>query len=363
MSNSKKKSSIIVNTLVLLIVSVIAVALLATVNQFTRGPIAQAEIDARAAAYKVVYPSAENFAEIEDTEKLIEQSADVLAKAGLEGCKINDVLAVTDKAGKTVGYVISSTSPSGYGGDVQVAIGISAGKLTGFDVIDHKETPGFGAKCEEDTFKSQFAGKAAKTLAFTKSGAKSDTEFDAVSGATITSNAIQDALNAAITFYQANFGGGVEAVEEVDPMEKAYEGVNLDALTDVDVVETSNDDYTVDAVSKTEDGGYIISVTAHNGYDGDLQIAIGIDANSIIKGYGVLMCNETKGLGSQCTKDEYGAQFVGLKAETVSFVKGGGANKDNNEIDAIASATITTNATITAVNGAIEYYNNNLKGE
>ena len=97
--------------------------------------------------------------------------------------------------------------------------------------------------------------------------------------------------------------------------------------------------------------------TAHNGYDGDLQIALGIGNDGIIKGFATIVCNETKALGGQCTSDEFAQKFVGMSADKdVTFVLSG-ANADNNEIDQIASATITTNAVTTAVNGAIKYYN------
>lgn len=363
MAKEKKKSNLLLNTFVLGLVSAVLVLCLAVVNQVTMGPIEQAEINARAEAYKAVYPNAQAFAEVDDTEKLIEGSGEVLSKAGLDGCSINDVLAVTDTSNNIKGYVVSATSPNGYGGDVQVAVGIEDGKLTGFDVISHGETPGFGAKCTEDEFKTQFAGKSAEFLSYSKTGAQSDTEFDAISGATITSNAVQEAVNAAIAFYQASFGGGIVEEEEVDPLVKAYPEANLEELEDVDVVETKTDDYMIDFVKKTADGGYLIASTAHNGYDGDLQIALGIDKDGVITGFSTIVCNETKALGGQCTSDEYGKQFAGLQAKEVKFVQGGNANHDNNEIDAIASATITTNATITAVNGAVEYYNANLKGE
>ena len=67
-------------------------------------------------------------------------------------------------------------------------------------------------------------------------------------------------------------------------------------------------------------------------------------------------------MGGQCASDEFAAQFVGMKAQEVKYVASG-AKIENNEIDAIAAATITTNAVTTAVNGAIDYYNSNLKGE
>lgn len=360
---AKKKSSIFMNTLVLLIVTFVCVALLAVVNQITRGPIEQAEINARAETYKSVYSAATNFAEIDGTDEMLEQAPEMLASAGYDGCFINDVLSVTDANGAVEGYVIAATSPSGYGGDLQIAVGITKdGKLTGFDPISHSETPGFGSKCGDEEFKSQFAGKPAVKLEYSKTGATAENQFDAISGATITTNAVNEAVNAAIVFYQANFAGGVQAVEEVDPLQQAYPDADLEALTDVAVANAEGENYTVNEVKKTADGGYIITVTAHNGYDGDLQIALGIGSDGIIKGFGTLICNETKALGGQCKTPEFAEKFVGMTADKVTHVPSGAA-VENNQIDAIASATITTDAVLTGVNGAIDYYNTELKGE
>lgn len=360
---SKKKSNIFINTLVLVLVTFVAITALAVVNQITREPIAQAEINARAEVYKVVYPNAPKFAEIENSESIIEGSAEMLKSAGYDGCFINDALSVTDDGGTVLGYVIAATSPSGYGGDLQIAVGISKdGKITGFDVVSNNETAGLGSKCTEPEFKSQFANKDAKVLEYTKSGATADNQIDVISGATITTNAVTEAVNAAIVFYQENFGGGVQAVEEVDPMQKALPDADLESLTDKEFTPVSNDDYTIDSVKEAAGVGYIVTCTAHNGYDGDLQIALGIGTDSTIKGYAATICNETKALGGQCASDEFAAKFVGMKTDKVTFVASG-ANPDNNEIDMITGATITTNAVVTAVNGAIDLYNDQLKGE
>ncbi|MGN1421563.1 MAG: RnfABCDGE type electron transport complex subunit G [Eubacterium sp.] len=363
MAEKKKKSSVLVNTLVLLVVTFVAVLLLAVVNQVTRGPIAQAEINARAEIYKVVYPDAENFAEAENTEALLEGSAELLASEGYTGCSINDFLVVEDSSKAVKGYVIAATSPNGYGGDIQVALGITAdGKITGFDVVSNSETAGLGSRCTDPEFKDQFAGKSASMLEYTKSGATADNEIDAISGATITTNAVTEAANCAIVFYQENFGGGVEEKSEADPMEKAFPDADLDSLVDLEVKDAGNDDYTVDEVKEVADKGYIVIVTAHNGYDGDLQIALGIGKDDTIKGFATVVCNETPPLGGQCTSDEFAQQFADMKLGKVSYVASG-ADKANNEIDAISGATITTNAVLTAVNGAVDYYNAELKGE
>lgn len=323
----KKKSSILVNTLVLFVVTFIAVAALAVVNQITKGPIEQAEINARAEAYKIVYPDAQSFAEVADTEKLLEESAQMLSDAGFDGCSVNDVLAVTDSSSATVGYVISATSPKGYGGDIQVAVGISSkdSKLTGFAVLTSNETAGLGSKCSDAEFTSQFAGKPAATLT-AKAGASADNEIDAVSGATISSKAVTEAANAAIIFYQSNFGGGVEAAAP----------------------------YTIDSAEETADG-YKIVVTTNKGFAGDIQLAIEIDKKETITAFEVLSSNETPGYGAACTEEDYAKQFVGLKADAVTMVDSD-AKAENNEVDAISGATFTTKAIDIAVNGAIMHY-------
>ncbi len=201
-----KKSNMFKNTLILVVITLVAVAALAVVNQITKEPIAQAEINQKAEAYKVVYADAVGFDEIDGLDKMIENSAMLFDDNGLSGCTVSDALAVKDANGNVEGYVISSTSPNGYGGEIQVAIGIKNGKLTGLTVISNSETPGLGSKCTESDFQNQFKNKSAEILSYTKSGASSDTEIDAISGATITTSAVTEAVNAAIVFYQSNFG-------------------------------------------------------------------------------------------------------------------------------------------------------------
>ena len=167
-----------------------------------RSPIAKAQDKARLEAYEVVYPDAQ-FEALDNTDEILKASSASLKKENLSQCTVDDVLKATDKNGNLIGYVFSATSPSGYGGDVKVAIGVSAktNKLTGFTVLSHSETAGLGAKATEDDFKSQFIGKSANGINYTKNGASSDNEIDALSGATITSNAVCEAVDSALAVY------------------------------------------------------------------------------------------------------------------------------------------------------------------
>ena len=196
------KNKFLKNCLALFLITLVAGVSLAFVNEITKEPIAQAQDKARLEAYEVVYPNAK-FETLENTDEILKNSKASLKKENLSQCTVDDVLKATDENGNTIGYVFSATSPSGYGGDVKIAVGVSNkdNAITGFTVLSHSETAGLGAKATEDDFKSQFVGKSANGINYTKTGAKSDSEIDALSGATITSNAVCEAVDSALAVY------------------------------------------------------------------------------------------------------------------------------------------------------------------
>ena len=196
------KNKFLKNCLALFLITLVAGVSLAFVNEITKEPIAQAQDKARLEAYEVVYPNAK-FETLDNTEEILKNSSASLKKENLLQCTVDDVLKATDESGNTIGYVFSATSPSGYGGDVKVAVGVSDkdNSITGFTVLSHSETAGLGAKATEDEFKSQFIGKSANGINYTKTGASSDSEIDALSGATITSNAVCEVVDSALAVY------------------------------------------------------------------------------------------------------------------------------------------------------------------
>ena len=364
---SNKKTNLFVNTLVLLLVTFVAVTALAVVNQITAGPIAQAEINQKAEAYKVVYPDATEFAEIDGIDDMLADSSQLLADNGFEGCSINEALAVKSSSGDIEGYIVAATSPYGYGGDIQVAIGIKDGKLTGFTVISNSETAGLGSKCTEPEFTAQFKDKSASILTYTKAGASSDTEIDAISGATITTNAVTGAVNAAIIFYQSNFGGGVQEIAKPDLTEfyqKAYPSAtefadveNAEAVLSESkkVLESYGlTDCTVEEVKVVNGGeGYVISTTGIGfAKSAPIQIAVGIKGDKLT-GFAVVSQMETEGYGAVCAEDSFASQFAGKKLGVLKAKVGATAD---DEIDAISGATFTTNGVTNAVNAAIVFY-------
>ncbi len=99
------------------------------------------------------------------------------------------VALVLDADGNPVGYSVEAKA-GGFGGDVEVMVGYNLlGEVIGVNVIAHSETPGLGAKAAEDTFLKQYAGQTGKVTL--------GEGVDAISGATISSNAVTEAVNAA----------------------------------------------------------------------------------------------------------------------------------------------------------------------
>ncbi len=98
------------------------------------------------------------------------------------------VYTVSDN-GAVIGYCVQLAS-AGFGGDVSLMVGYRAdGSILGVQVVSHSETPGLGARVEEETYLSQYNGKTG--------GLKLGQEVDAISGATISSRAVLEGVNKA----------------------------------------------------------------------------------------------------------------------------------------------------------------------
>ena len=172
----------------LCIITFIAAAMLCGVNAMTKDKIAANAVKKRDDALSAILTSAESFNEISES-----------IFAGMTG-------------EETVGYCVTVDAPGGYGGDISMMVGFYRdGSISGIEILSHGETAGLGANCTSDRFKGQFTGKTAP-VAVIKGAAASSNQFSAITGATITSRAIEKGINNA---YEAlnNAGlleGGVE---------------------------------------------------------------------------------------------------------------------------------------------------------
>ena len=194
------------------LITLIMGAILGTVYGITKDPIANVEQQAKADAYKEVFPEANTVLTMMDGG-LSEAEAGIQMNAINSNLKntgkfdntrideINFAITGTDKdnPGNMLGFVVLVTNDKGYGGELQLAIGISStGEITGISFLKINETAGLGMKANTDKFKQQFIGKQVGQFTYTKTGSTADSEIDALSGATITTSAVTEAVNAAL---------------------------------------------------------------------------------------------------------------------------------------------------------------------
>ena len=175
----------------LLIISAVAALLLALTNSVTADTIAQRSEQANAEARKLVLDSAETFEEVKD-----------IKTDNSKGIEVAEVYEAKDASGNTVGYTLK-VLPSGYGGKIELMVGIDSAnsQVSGINVVSNSETAGLGARSTEPEFSDQYKGKPLEELSVLKNGTPGDTEIKEISGATITSTAVTNGVDAAIEVY------------------------------------------------------------------------------------------------------------------------------------------------------------------
>ena len=184
MSEQTKKltaKGVLQPALSLFLFCLIVTALLAGTNLLTKDKIAEQERIAEETSRMTVSPGADAFTASED-----------------------GTYYIAEADGETIGYVFTTTASS-YGGEIKVMTGISAdGTVTGVSLLSISDTPGLGMNAEKESFRDQYK-KAAPYDGFTviKNGTPGDTEISAMTGATITSSAVTNAVNDAIAQYYA----------------------------------------------------------------------------------------------------------------------------------------------------------------
>ena len=164
----------------LFLITAVVAAALAGVNTITKDAIAANQEKKTQDALAVVLPDAGS-----------------LEKVALSG----DTGIVSEVYTDGSSYAVK-VLPGGFDGEITMMVGIADGKITGISVISHTETPGLGAvaaaqNAKGEAFRGQFVGQSSELAV--------GDQIDALSGATITSNAVVTGVNAALS-YVANMG-------------------------------------------------------------------------------------------------------------------------------------------------------------
>ena len=183
----------------LFLITLISGILLGAVYEVTKEPIEQANNAALYAAYEELLPGSKDY---EADDAAVQKANEALPSQNYGKVTVDNIVAAKDEAGNNMGYIVTATDGEGYGGAIQLTVGYKAGddgKLvsTGISFLSISETAGLGMNAKNPAFKDQFNGKGTDPLTVTKSGNADDTEINAMSGATITSKAVTNAVNAA----------------------------------------------------------------------------------------------------------------------------------------------------------------------
>ena len=270
------------------LITIIAAACLGVINEVTRDTIAEQTRTAITSAWRELLPGA-HFPDIPEVGELPEE----YVYSGI----IDD---------EVVGYV-SQVVVSGYANDVQVIVGTDPeGTIVGISVggANFAETAGLGAKAKEPAFTEQFKGKIAPLVVHE--------DIDAITAATITSNAVVRGVNTA-----------VESIAKV---------------ADFEIASTAEG-------GALGDGRYSATV---RGFDGPIYVELLLDDAGVIQTIqiGDDSFSETPGFGTKALEPAFSDQFIG-KSGHVEL---------GTDIDVIAGATITSQAVVDAVNLALLYH-------
>lgn len=204
-------NKIIKDALILMAITLVAGVCLGFVYDITKDPIAKQEVTAKEEAYKAVFPDMEvmgavydELSEEESLKKVQEEAGSILEANQFTGARVEEAYLALGSQEEVLGVVMNVTTTEGYGGDINFSIGIgSDGTVNGIEILSISETAGLGMKAADEAFKEQYADKNVESYEVTKTGATEENQIDAISGATITSNAVTDGVNAGLCYFSS----------------------------------------------------------------------------------------------------------------------------------------------------------------
>ena len=190
------------------------------------------------------------------------------------------------------------------------------GTVTYMVVDASSETEGLGKKTMEEAFTSQFIGKAGPFVL--------GENVEAVSGATVTSAAVTNAVNSLL----GTFPAAVQTAESRSAADISAERLAA-AVEEAPKPER---------VPVFEAGEHTLTVKGFNG--GDIAINVTLDDQGTVTALTVDASSETEGLGQKASEEAFTSQFIG---KTAPFVLG-------EDLDTVSGATITSAAVVNALN-------------
>ena len=175
-------------------VAVIMGGILAYENHLTEGPINEQKAKALADGIKTVMC----------VDNLTVHQTDTVQTKGPKGKDVTFIIYQTqDAQGKDLGAAVE-TIANGFGGELKLLVGFAPdGKILGYTLLEHAETPGLGAKADKWFQKGEKGDIIGKSPAEPLTVSKDGGQVDAITASTITSRAFLFAVNSAYNAYKA----------------------------------------------------------------------------------------------------------------------------------------------------------------
>lgn len=181
----KSLKEIIVPTIVLFVICLAATFLLALTNNVTAPKIETLTAETEKKSRAEVLPEADTFSNAKSLS--------------VDGAQYSYFIGY-DENGDIAGYTFT-TSAKGYGGDVVLMTGVdTSSAVTGVTTLVLNETAGLGMNAQKESFRNQYVGKSG-IIGVSTVGNSAENGIDAMTGATITSKAVTNAVNLALELY------------------------------------------------------------------------------------------------------------------------------------------------------------------
>lgn len=300
----------------LIIVVLVSGGILKLADNYLAPLIDSGAISQDKASLEKVFPGTTEFAPVETTDE-----------SGI-------ITAAYEAVG--TGFAYKATVP-GYAAPITFMVGIgNDGVVTGLDMIEVNDTPGIGAQVKDAPFIDSIVGKT------------STDAFATISGATVSSSAVISGIDAAKADFNERQGIVDDGTSTPEPVET---GLNFGSEIKIHRALGEKTKGTIE--SQTEDEGDVLTYTVLvKGYkileEGEsvapnkILVTIDKESQTIVK-VEVAEVNDTKGLGSQISEQEFLDQFTGL---SITDEAAG--------IDAISGATVSSESAVNAVKAAID---------
>ena len=203
----ERKKAIPKPVIILLVITLVAGLALSGVYVLTKDTIAENQALANKAALMEVLPEATDFVSDDDLQAKISAQGDTYG-ADFGGAKIESAAMGVDASGNSVGYAVTVFNSDSYDGGLTLVVGIREdGTVNSISFTELHDTAGMGMKCGDPEFKDQFNNVKVEKFTLNKAGGSTEDDvIDSVSGASVTSGAVVNAVNAALDFVSDRIG-------------------------------------------------------------------------------------------------------------------------------------------------------------